>query len=332
MTVHVMTDRATLQTLADRLAPLVREREPLAHHAYFRIGGPADLFLAATEPAHVALALSASRECGVPCRLIGSASNLLVSDDGVDGLVVKVLLRGVRYERRVDEPNAFTIVAAAGVQLASLARESARRGYEGLVWASSVPGTVGAAVVNNAGAFGGCMADVLERAHVVDADGVTSWLTREALAMSYRTTRLKRGELALAVLEAELRVRHGDSQALTAEVHQIREQRRQTQPAGFSAGSMFTNPPADAAGRLIEAAGLKGRRSGAAEISTLHANFFLNHGGAKARDVYTLMRAAQDAVFRQSGIWLHPEVELIGRWSAEDLNALTAPARRSAGG
>jgi UDP-N-acetylmuramate dehydrogenase len=318
-------DAERLEALRERLGAEVRIREPLKPHTSFRVGGPADLFLVARCTEHVAQAVRAAHALDVPCRLIGGASNLLVADAGIDGLVVKNLTRSVRFRMDPSDTEAVTAVAAAGCALTALARQSARRGFAGLVWASNVPGSVGAAVVNNAGAFGGTMAEVLERALVMDAAGNTCYLTPDDLAMAYRSTRIKRRELDLVVLEAEIRLRRGDPAALEEDLRAVTEQRRRTQPAGFSAGSIFTNPPDDAAGRLIEAAGLKGHRVGGAEISRLHANFIVNVAHATAGDVYTLMRAAQDAVYARFGVWLRPEVQLVGRWPADGLAALAQP-------
>ncbi|MBX5490687.1 MAG: UDP-N-acetylmuramate dehydrogenase [Chloroflexi bacterium] len=316
---------AALAALAQRLEPGVRWRHVLAPYTTYRIGGPADLFLVATRAEEVVTALQAAHALGVPCRLIGGASNLLIADAGVAGLVIKLSMSGVRFIEDPGGPERVIVVAAAGCQLASLARQCARRGLAGLVWASNVPGSVGAAVVNNAGAFGGCMADVLVRALVVDPQGQARYYTPAELAMEYRSTRLKAGALQGAVLEAELALTRADPRELEQQLAQVRERRRQSQPSGFSAGSMFTNPPGDAAGRLIEAAGLKGYRCGDAQISPQHANFFLNLGAATAREVYALMRVAQDAVYRQTGIWLRPEVQLVGRWTPAELAALAAP-------
>ena len=304
----------------------LRRGEVLASHTSIRVGGPADLFLPATRAEQVVAALKAAHALGVPCRVIGGASNLLVADAGVAGLVVKSMLRApVRYVAHPNEPGRVTLVASAGHLLAGLARQSARRGFAGLVWASNVPGTVGAAVVNNAGAFGGAMAEVLERALVVDPLGRTRYVTPDDLAMAYRSSRLKRRELDCVVLEAEIRLKEADPVALEAELRAVRDLRRRTQPGGFSVGSTFTNPPGDSAGRLIDAAGLKGRRVGGAEVSPLHANFIVNRGGATAQDVYTLMRLLQDTVYAQASIWLVPEVQLLGRWPGDVLAALAGP-------
>jgi UDP-N-acetylmuramate dehydrogenase len=314
-----------LAELAARLGPGVRWGEPLAPHTSIRIGGPADLFLAATRTEQVVAALRAAHDLGVPCRVIGGASNLLVADDGVAGLVVKSLVRAVRFEPRASEPGRVTVIAAAGCQLAGLGRQCARRGLAGLVWASNVPGTVGAAVVNNAGAFGGAMAEVLDRTLVVDSSGRTAYLTPDDLQMAYRTTRLKRREIEAVVLEAEMRLHEADPAQLDADLRAVRDQRRRSQPSGFSVGSTFTNPPDDSAGRLLDAAGLKSRRVGGAEVSPLHANFIINHGDATARDVYDLMRLMQDSVYAHAGVWLVPEVQLVGRWGPDELGALAAP-------
>lgn len=324
-------DGAALAELRTRLGSNVRLGERLDRHTSYRIGGPADLFLPASRTDQVVAALQAAHALGVPCRIIGGASNLLVADAGVAGLVVKNLVNETRYAEVPGDDQRVNLVAAAGCQLAAVARQSARRGLAGLVWASNVPGTVGAAVVNNAGAFGSCMAEVLERALLVDNVGATRDLGPADLAMAYRSTRLKRRELNLVVLEAELRLQRGDAGALQAEVAEVRARRQRTQPAGFSAGSMFTNPPDDAAGRLIEAAGLKGVRVGGAVVALLHANFILNEGGATASDVYALMRRIQDTVYTRFGVWLVPEVQLVGRWSAAELAALAAPAPATVG-
>jgi UDP-N-acetylmuramate dehydrogenase len=256
--------RAALEALAAQLGSAARWSEPLAPHTSMRVGGAADLFLPARRNEQIVAGLQAAYRLGVPCRVIGGASNLLVADGGIAGLVIKSLVQGVRYVPHPTEPGRVTAVAAAGCLFASLARDCARRGLAGLVWASNVPGTVGAAVVNNAGAFGSATAEVLERALLVDAAGQTRYVTAADLAMGYRTTRLKRREIQGVVLAVELRLQVGDAASLLAELQQVREQRRRTQPAGFSVGSTFMNPPGDAAGRLIEAAGLKGRRVAAA--------------------------------------------------------------------
>ncbi len=255
--------------------------------------------------------------------MIGAGSNLLVSDAGVDGLVVKI--QGGE-SRVVDTDSGPILVAGAGLGLASLARRVSKTGFGGLEWATNVPGTVGGAVVNNAGAFGGDTASCLVAATVARADGEQRRLLAADLQYAYRTSVLKRRELGpVAIVEAEIRVQRTAPEASLALIAAYQAQRTRSQPRQLSAGSVFANPPGDFSGRLIEVAGLKGARVGGAQFSTRHANFIVNEGGATADDVFTLMRRAQDAVYASSGVWLQPEIELFGRWTAAQVQALSAP-------
>ena len=175
---------------------------------------------------------------------------------------------------------------------------------------------MGGATVNNAGAFGGDMASCLLRALVVDAEGRQRWLSPQELQYAYRTSVLKQRALGdIAVLQVELRLRRSTPEESDGLVKQFNAERMRTQPRILSAGSVFANPEGTYAGKLIQEAGLKGTRVGAAEISEQHANFIVNRGGATADDVYALMRLAQTGVFEQTGVWLKPEIELFGRWT-----------------
>lgn len=315
---------ARAKSRLDRLGVVVRPEEPLSRYTSFRIGGPADLLVVATSREHLAMAARAALAEELPLTLVGGGTNLLVADEGVDGMVVVVGCADWRLEP-VDD--GVVLVAQAGCPLASLATRLARRGLAGLEWAANVPGTIGGAAVDNAGAFGGAMADVLDHVVALGAEGVETTLPRDELAMTYRSTRLKRGELGpVAVLDVAVRLWPGDAAALAERVRAIQRQRRATQPLGWSAGSTFTNPVGDFAGRLIEAAGLKGARVGGAQISPQHANFILNLGDARASDVLALMRHAQEAVFQRAGVWLQPEIQLVGRWSPEAARSLAGPA------
>jgi UDP-N-acetylmuramate dehydrogenase len=190
-----------------------------------------------------------------------------------------------------------------------------------------VPGTVGGAVVNNAGAFGSCVVNDLAWAELLQPDGYQVRLLACELVYDYRTSRLKRGELGSAlVVRAAFRVRQIDPEQAVSLIRQFQQQRTATQPRQLSAGSVFANPPGDYAGRLIELAGLKGRRMGGAQISPQHANFIVNLGHATAADVYALIRLAQEAVWREHGCWLRPEIELVGRWGEQERAALVKPA------
>jgi UDP-N-acetylmuramate dehydrogenase len=213
--------------------------------------------------------------------------------------------------------------ADAGVTIANLARRLAKQGYGGLEWAANVPGTVGGACVNNAGAFGGDTATSLDSVSIVDADGQTQTIGARELGYAYRTSVLKRRELAdVAVVQAVLKLVRSTPAEADGRVKEFNAQRMRTQPRISSAGSVFANPDGSYSGKLIEDAGLKGASIGGAQISEQHANFIVNLGGATAADVFALVQRAQQTVSEQTGIWLRPEIELFGRWSDEQRRAL----------
>jgi UDP-N-acetylmuramate dehydrogenase len=291
----------------------------LAPHTSLRVGGAADAFVLARSGQDLAQALRWGQDAHLTVRVIGGGSNLLVADAGFEGVIVKAGATGTRV---ADD----SVWAEAGVTLANLARRLAKQGYSGLEWAANVPGTVGGAAVNNAGAFGGDTAGCLLALTLVDADGRHERLRTAQLEYGYRTSLLKRGELRhLAVESVELRLQTGAPGEPEGKVREFNAVRMRSQPRVLSAGSVFANPAGDFAGRLIEAAGLKGARTGGAQISEQHANFIVNPGGATANDVYVLMRLAQTRVFEQFGIWLRPEIELLGRWMPEQRAALANP-------
>ena len=320
---------AALAEILRRLGAGACANEPMGNHASLRIGGPADVFLAARTTSRLIEAVELASSLGVPWRVIGSGSNVLISDDGIDGLVVKSAMTS-RSWKLLPSGSEATAEAEAGCILASLARQTAQDGLEGLEWAINVPGTVGGAVVNNSGAFGSSIAEHLARATVLlPGQGLTT-MTPEQLGLAYRTSVLKRGELQGVVLSGAFGLKPGARAEIQARMHDTQRARQAAQPTGPSLGSMFANPQGDAAGRLIEAAGLKGSRCGGAEVSALHANFMLNRGGARAQDVLALMRQAQHAVWQEAGHWLVPEVQLVGRWRYEDRLALqSAPGQSS---
>ncbi|MCC7369999.1 MAG: UDP-N-acetylmuramate--L-alanine ligase [Chloroflexi bacterium] len=298
--------------------------EALRRHTSLKVGGPAKHFLASNDIGLIGRMLAQANDDGLPILAIGGGSNLLISDAGFDGVVLKYTsgehtlepLGGERLVVRVD----------AGANFSNLARRLAREGLAGLEWAATVPGTVGGAVVNNAGAFGGCVADCLLDAEIVGADGRVRTLSQADLSYAYRTSSLKRGEHGTVIVRsARLTVRRDDPRAALARIHEQQARRTASQPRQLSAGSIFANPPGDYSGRLIEAVGLKGARQGGAEISAQHANFIVNSGAATATDVVRLMRQAQVAVWEQFGVWLHPEVQLVGTWEPADLQVLNGP-------
>ena len=299
----------------------------LAAHTSLRVGGAADYFLLATSAADVAAGLRFARDRDLPVRVIGGGSNLLVAEAGVPGLVIKTAHARTEVVQRA---GGLVARADAGANLANLARRLAKQGLGGLEWAANVPGTVGGAAVNNAGAFGGDTATSLIAVELVDADGAPRWRDASSLGYGYRSSVLKRRELAdVAVTTVEWRLLPSTPEQADGLVKQFNAERMRTQPRILSAGSVFANPAGSFAGKLIEAAGLKGTSVGGAQISTQHANFIVNPGGATARDVFALMRRAQDAVYEQTGVWLRPEIELLGRWTDAELAALRGPLAAS---
>jgi UDP-N-acetylmuramate dehydrogenase len=307
-----------MQVAAAALGITVTPDEPLARHTTFRIGGPADLYAATTTIDQLEKLAELAAEHGIPATILGGGSNVLVSDAGVRGLVIANQTRSCEW--RIPE-----LVADSGVALAGLARSGIKAGWSGLEWAVSVPGTVGGAVVGNAGAHGGDIAGNLAWALVAYPGKVRQVLTGEQAAFSYRSSGLKRqlatGESHPVVLAAAFALTRGDVAEMTARADGFLARRRSSQPVEPSAGSIFRNPPGDHAGRLVEAAGLKGRRIGGAQIPERHANFIVNAGGATASDVVALMNLIRQRVYESSGIELVPEILFLGEWH-ESLCAL----------
>lgn len=285
---------------------LILTDEPMNRHTTFRVGGPADVLIQPSSAEEVASALKTAKEMGVPTFVMGNGSNLLVKDGGIEGVVV---LLGERMADVRCEGTHMT--AQAGAMLSRLSREALNAGLKGLVFASGIPGTVGGAVVMNAGAYGGQMADVLVRAKVLCGDQV-QWMSRDELEMGYRTTKpLREGGI---VLEAEFELEPGDKEQLTAETNELSKKRREKQPLSLpSAGSTFKRPEGYFAGALIEQAGLKGKSIGGAQVSELHAGFVVNTGSATAGDILELIRYIQETVYGINGVMLEPEVRIVGR-------------------
>lgn len=291
------------------IAP-VKTGEPLARHTTFGIGGPADVFVTVRNAAELQRAVVISREFGAPVFILGAGSNILVGDRGIRGVVIDNQAKSVE----VEEAGAGAIVRAeSGTSIAALARQMARRGLAGIEWAAGIPGTLGGAVVYNAGAYGGQLSDVLRSARVLNGSNAPREMSLTELGLGYRTSVILRGECAgCIVLSAEMALARGDAGALTARVAAFDRERLAAQPRGRNSGSTFKNPPGDHAWRLIDAAGLRGHRIGNARISEKHTNFFENLGGATAADVYALMQEARRRVKEQFGIELENEVELVG--------------------
>jgi UDP-N-acetylmuramate dehydrogenase len=287
----------------------------LAAHTTARAGGLADALVTVNSSAELADAARRLWSLEVPFFLLGYGSNVLVADGGMRGVVVLNRARSITFDAQASPP---TVRAESGALIGTIARQAALRGLGGFEWGATVPGTLGGAVYGNAGAFGGDMQASLLLAEILHPHGVEQWPVEE-MQYAYRSSRLKREKLPAVILSAQLKLEPADPQSVQEKMEQFSAQRRRTQPPGASMGSMFKNPPGDYAGRLIEAAGLKGTRIGDAEISTVHANFFINHGSARAADIRRLIQTAQATVAERFGVRLELEVELIGDWST-DLN------------
>lgn len=298
-----------IDVLYAKLGDKVKENVSLAPYTSARIGGSADIFITADTAAELARIVKLLWKQELPFTLLGGGSNVLVSDKGVRGVVVMNRAKAVKFHAG-DQP---TVTAESGVVFSNLANRCASKGFATLEWAATVPGTIGGAVYGNAGAFGGDMTDNLISAELLTANGKEIF-TVEQMGYGYRTSILKRAELKAIVLSAEFALKNSTKEEVTVKIQQFSAHRKATQPPGASMGSMFKNPVGDYAGKLIEAAGLKGTRIGNAEISPLHGNFFINHANTKAEDIRALIQLVQKTVKEKQGVELELEVELIGEW------------------
>ncbi len=316
------SERARLvEALAAELGPdAVRRDVPLARFTTLRAGGPADLLVVVGTTDALCRAVTLACEHEEPFLVLGAGSNVLVSDAGVRGLVVINRARGITFPPAGSDGIA-SVRAESGASISTVARQCVLRGLAGLEWAATIPGTVGGAVVGNAGAWGGDVASALTAASVlISGKTVVEWPV-ERFEYNYRSSILKQqampGLLPAVVLEAHFALQRGDRGALEAQVADMAARRKASQPQGATCGSVFKNPRGDYAGRLIEAAGLKGVRRGNAEISPVHANFCVNHGGATAGDIWDLIRLARQRVHAEAGIALELEIQMIGDWADE---------------
>jgi UDP-N-acetylmuramate dehydrogenase len=298
-----------IDILYARLGDKVKENVSLAPYTSARIGGPADILITADSADELARTIKLLRKHEMSYLMLGGGSNVLVSDRGVRGVVVLNRAKGVRFHSG-DQPS---VTVESGVIFSNLANRCASKGLAGLEWAATVPGTIGGAVYGNAGAFGGDMEGNLTWAELLTENGREKF-TAGQMGYGYRTSILKRGELDAVVLSAELRLENSTKEAVTATIEQFSAHRKATQPPGASMGSMFKNPNGDYAGKLIEAAGLKGTRIGNAQISPVHGNFFINHGATRADDVRALIELVMKTVKEKDGVDLELEVELVGEW------------------
>lgn len=300
-----------LQDLTWRLRSIVGDDnvaldEPMSKHTSFRIGGPADLFVTPDDIDELRDVIAACRAAGVPHFVLGCGSDLLVADEGYRGVIVSCTKGLVNVAI-----DGETMACQAGVPLREASEMACELGLSGLEFACGIPGSVGGACFMNAGAYGGCVADVLESVRCLMPDGTQQSLPVEELALGYRASRVR--DEGLVVLSATFRLHEGDQDDIRARMDDFTQRRRKKQPLELpSAGSTFKRPEGHFAGKLISDAGLKGYAHGGAGVSTKHAGFVVNNGGATAADVHAVIRHVQDEVERQFGVRLEPELRFLG--------------------
>ncbi|MBM3285802.1 MAG: UDP-N-acetylmuramate dehydrogenase [Candidatus Eisenbacteria bacterium] len=282
----------------------------LAPFTSWRIGGPCRALAEPATPEELTISRREAERLGWPVFLLGGGTNLLVADEGYPGLVVRYAARGRSLEVIGDRA---IVRAEARMPLAGLARETARSGWAGMEWAEGIPGTLAGAAVGNAGAYGGQMADVVVGVEVVLPDGKLETWPPGKMEYGYRRSALKgRDPAGPTVVAVQIELERDDPERLAAEIRRIAGERKSRTPAGASCGSVFRNPPGTSAGRLIDQAGCKGLRKGGAFVSDLHANYILNEGGARARDVLDLIDEVRRRVRGAFGISLELEIQLVG--------------------
>lgn len=288
----------------------------LAKYTAARMGGDADLFyMAKTDSTTEQLAevIQTAWQADIPVRVIGGGANILISDKGFRGLVIVNRLANIQFG---DWHDGRTVSATGGTGILRFARACASHNLTGMEWAVGVPGTIGGAVVNNAGAHGGDMSDSVADVVVLDADNGAQLYTNADLDYDYRHSILKsRDDKRFIVLLATFTLPYGNPDTILQKMDKYNAYRKQTQPAGASLGSIFKNPEGDYAGRLIESSDLKGYRIGGVKVSEVHANFFVNDASATASEYYGLIQHVQQTVFDKHGVSLELEIELIGDWA-----------------
>ncbi|MCL4560516.1 MAG: UDP-N-acetylmuramate dehydrogenase [Chloroflexi bacterium] len=297
----------------------LQENVPMAHYTTSQVGGHADVLLPVHTADEMADTVAQLWEMGIDFAILGGGSNVLISDKGIRGLVVLNRARNVKIDIHSQQPAVW---AESGANLGAMARQLALRGLSGLEWSAAIPGTVGGAVYGNAGAFGSDIRSCLLLAEILHPKlGKVSWPV-EQFDYAYRSSILKRECSCAVILAAKFQLAQSTPTEVKSRIDANAAKRRQTQPPGATIGSMFKNPPGDFAGRLIDAAGLKGQSVGDAEISTIHANFFILGGSATASDILRLIRMAQEAVLKTNRVHLELEIELLGEWDENQLAVL----------
>ena len=304
-----MIPNSVLTHLFERFQSKFQQNVLLANLTTARVGGPADVVIT-IEDSHALTELVRYLWMNkISYLLLGSGSNILFHDNGFEGVIILNRAKKIQIKTEGGYPEVW---AESGANLGMLARKAALAGISGLEWAATIPGTVGGAVYGNAGAYGGDINGNLRLAEILQPDSNIYYLTSEEMQYSYRSSILKRSPEKAVILSASFSGRPADPDSIQKQMELYQENRRKSQPPGASMGSMFKNPPGDFAGRLIEAAGLKGTTIGGVSVSQVHANFFVNQNQATANDIWQLIRIVQAKVYDQFNIHLELEVEPIG--------------------
>ncbi|TYS70687.1 UDP-N-acetylmuramate dehydrogenase [Sutcliffiella horikoshii] len=299
---------ALVKELQEKEVGKVLPNEPLANHTTMKIGGPADVLVEPKSLEKLQETMETINKYQVKWTAIGRGSNLLVSDLGIEGVVIKLGNGMDHFELKDNEVH-----VGGGYSLIKLVTIISKKGLSGLEFAGGIPGSVGGAVYMNAGAHGSDISKVLKKAHILFEDGKMEWLTADELNFSYRTSILQKERPGIC-LEAVLKVEQGKREEVVAQLQKNKDYRRDTQPFSYPcAGSIFRNPLPDYAGQLIEKAGLKGHKIGGAKVSDMHANFIVNDDGAKAQDVLDLIAYIKKTIHEKYNVQLETEVEIIGR-------------------
>ncbi len=280
----------------------VKEKEPLAPYTTYKIGGPVDLFYEAETTAALVRAVKLARQLGIPLFLLGGGSNVLISDEGFRGLVIKT-------QNRDFQVAGTKITADSGALFSQLVEAAAENGLQGLEFAIGIPGTIGGAVRGNAGAWLQGVGEKVLRVQVLTGENEIRWLSQAECQFAYRQSGLKKS--GMVILRVELGLEKSDQIEIRKKMEENQE-KREGHPKEPSAGCVFVNPKPDSAGRMIEACGLKGKRIGDAQISPQHANFFVNLDKARAKDMMALIKLAKEKVKEKFKINLEEEINLIG--------------------
>jgi UDP-N-acetylmuramate dehydrogenase len=299
----------------ETLAPVKRD-EPLSRHTTIGIGGPADAFASSRSADELELVLELCHAESMPVFMLGSGSNIVIGDRGIRGVTVDNRANWLSEAKRINGSKSeerFRFRAESGCSFAGVSRQLSFAGYKGMEWACGIPGSFGGAVVYNAGAYGGCLGDVLERVSVWEPESGERIFEAQELGLVYRGSAFTRGLMTgRAVLWAEFALWPGDAAELRGRIAEYDERRLKAQPRGRNAGSFFKNPADHPAWKLLDSVGMRGHRIGGAEFSAKHCNFLVNAGDAKAADVAALKHEAEARVFERFGIRLENEVTLVG--------------------